>query len=101
MSLYFGVSLFTAVYTIVLNGTGKVKMQSIVSIITAVLHIPVVLFFIRYLHLGLNSLVYASLLWTIVQVIVWRNEIRVVLRLEHKQRSPEILTSDEVQIANT
>jgi O-antigen/teichoic acid export membrane protein len=101
MALYFGVNLFTAVYTIVLNGTGKVKMQSIVSIITAVLHIPVVLFFIRYLHLGLNSLVYASLLWTIVQVIVWRNEIGVVLSLEHKQPPSEILTPDEVQIANT
>ena len=100
MAVYFGVSLFTAVYAIVLNGTGKVKMQSIISIITAVLHIPVVLFFIRYLHLGLNSLVYASLMWTIVQVLVWRNEIKAVLTPERKLPDPEMLGATQVQIVN-
>lgn len=101
MAVYFGVNLFTAVYTIVLNGTGKVKMQSIVSIITAVLHIPVVLFFIRYLHLGLNSLVYASLIWTIVQVLVWKNEIRIVLNLDRREPAPNLLDTGQVQIVNS
>lgn len=79
MAVYFSVTLFTLVYTVVLNGTGNVKMQSIVSIITAILHIPVVLFFIRYMHLGLNSIVYASILWSVVQVILWKKEIGVIL----------------------
>jgi Na+-driven multidrug efflux pump len=64
---------------VVLNGTGNVKMQSIVSIITAILHIPVVLFFIRYMHLGLNSIIYASILWSVIQVILWKKEIGVIL----------------------
>jgi Na+-driven multidrug efflux pump len=101
MAVYFGVNLFTAVYTIVLNGTGKVKMQSIVSIITAVLHIPVVLFFIRYLHLGLNSLVYASLIWTIVQVLIWKNEIRIVLNPNRREPAPDLLDTGQVQIVNS
>ena len=79
MAVYFAVALFTAVYTVILNGTGKVKIQSIVSIITAILHIPVVLFFIRYLHLGLNSIIYASILWSVIQVILWKKEIGVIL----------------------
>ncbi|MDB5003978.1 MAG: polysaccharide biosynthesis protein [Mucilaginibacter sp.] len=79
MAVYFSVTMFTLVYTVVLNGTGKVKMQSIISIITAVLHIPVVLFFIRYLHLGLNSIIYASILWTVIQVILWKKEIGIIL----------------------
>jgi O-antigen/teichoic acid export membrane protein len=79
MAVYFSVTLFTLVYTVVLNGTGNVKMQSIVSIITAVLHIPVVLFFIRYMHLGLNSIIYASILWSVIQVILWKKEIGVIL----------------------
>lgn len=79
MAIYFSVTLFTLVYTVVLNGTGNVKMQSIVSIITAILHIPVVLFFIRYMQLGLNSIVYASILWSVVQVILWKKEIGVIL----------------------
>lgn len=79
MAGYFSVTLFTLVYTVVLNGTGNVKMQSIVSIITAILHIPVVLFFIRYMHLGLNSIIYASILWSVIQVILWKKEISVIL----------------------
>jgi O-antigen/teichoic acid export membrane protein len=79
MAVYFSITLFTLVFTVVLNGTGNIKMQSIVSIITAVLHIPVVLFFIRYLHLGLNSIIYASILWSVIQVILWKKEIGVIL----------------------
>jgi O-antigen/teichoic acid export membrane protein len=88
MALYFIVSLFTSAYAMVLNGTGKVKTQAIVSIVTAVLHIPVVLFFIRHFHWGLNSLLYASILWGVIQVIAWRTEIRSVLRLEQKLQAP-------------
>jgi O-antigen/teichoic acid export membrane protein len=85
MAVYFSVTMFTLVYTVVLNGTGKVKMQSIISIITAVLHIPVVLFFIRYMHLGLNSIIYASILWTVIQVILWKKEIGVILNTKTNQ----------------
>jgi O-antigen/teichoic acid export membrane protein len=85
MAVYFIVTIFTLVYTVVLNGTGKVKMQSIISIITAVLHIPVVLFFIRYMHLGLNSIIYASILWTVIQVILWKKEIGVILNTKTNQ----------------
>lgn len=88
MAGYFGVSLFTSVYTIVLNGTGKIKVQSIISIITAVLHIPVVLFFIRYLHLGLNSIVYASLLWTVIQLIFWKKEISLIFSTRRNLNIP-------------
>ncbi len=102
MCIYFGVNLFTTMYTIVLNGTGKVKMQSIVSIITAILHIPVVLFFIRYLHWGLNSLVYASILWAVVQAIMWRREISAVLRLEQKKTDePNVIYNEQVAVINS
>ncbi|MDP9048895.1 MAG: MATE family efflux transporter [Bacteroidota bacterium] len=101
MAIYFGVTLFTSMYAIVLNGTGKVKMQSIVSIITAILHIPVVLFFIRYLHFGLNSLVYASIIWALVQVVVWRNEIKSVLKLEQKPSEPDVVYNEKIAIINS
>jgi O-antigen/teichoic acid export membrane protein len=101
MAVYFGVTLFTSIYAIVLNGTGKVKIQSIVSIAVAILHIPVVLFFIRYLHLGLNSLVYASIIWTVIQVIVWKNEISSVLKLEKKPEKPNLVYNEQIAIINS
>jgi len=82
MVVYFSLNLFTTLYSIVLNGTGRVKLQAIVSITTAILHVPVVLFFIRYLHWGLNSLVYSNMLWSFIQVIAWKWEINRVLKAD-------------------
>ena len=91
MVIYFSVVLFAAMYSMVLNGTGKVKVQAIVSFATAVLHIPVVLFFIRDLHWGLNSLVYATTLWVVIQLIAWRKEIRSVLRADKREEQMDLV----------
>jgi O-antigen/teichoic acid export membrane protein len=80
MAIYFSVSLFTTLYSVVLNGTGKVKMQAIVTSLAAVLHVPVVLLFINTFHWGLNSLVFASILWSVIQVFIWRVEINAILK---------------------
>ncbi|MFD2866132.1 lipopolysaccharide biosynthesis protein [Mucilaginibacter antarcticus] len=80
MAASYSISLFTDLYVIVLNGTGKVKMQSIVTIITALLHIPVVLIMIRYFGWGVNSIVYATILWVIIQGFMWKREIEIILR---------------------
>lgn len=90
MAIYFAAYLYTAFYTIVLNGAGRVKLQAIVSIITAALHIPVVLFFIRYMHWGLNSIVFSALLWVVIQFIAWRSEIRAILK-----REPTAIQADD------
>jgi O-antigen/teichoic acid export membrane protein len=79
MAASYSISLFTDVYVIVLNGTGKVKMQSVVTIITAILHIPVVLIMIRHFGWGVNSIVYATILWVTIQGLVWKREIGIIL----------------------
>ncbi|HWZ36048.1 MAG TPA: MATE family efflux transporter [Mucilaginibacter sp.] len=80
MALYFIFCLFTDTLVIVINGSGRMRIQSIVTMITAILHIPVVLFLIRYYHMGLNSIVYATSLWVVIQGIMWRREIIVIMR---------------------
>jgi len=79
MALYFIFCLFTDTLVIVINGSGRMRIQSIVTMITAVLHIPVVLFLIRYYHMGLNSIIYATSLWVVIQGIMWRREISVIM----------------------
>ncbi len=90
MGIYFIVCLFTAVYTMVLNGAGEVKVQAIVSIITAALHIPVTLFFIRTMHWGLNSMVYSALIWVTIQLIAWRRETKSILNFDQKSQVEEL-----------
>lgn len=79
MALYFIFCLFTDTLVIVINGSGRMRIQSIVTMITAILHIPVVLFLIRYYHMGLNSIIYATSLWVVIQGIMWRREISVIM----------------------
>lgn len=79
MALYFIFCLFTDTLVIVINGSGRMRIQSIVTMITAVLHIPVVLFLIKYYHMGLNSIIYATSLWVVIQGIMWRREISVIM----------------------
>lgn len=79
MALYFIFSLFTDTLVIVINGSGRMRVQSIVTMITAILHIPVVLFLIKYYHMGLNSIIYATSLWVVIQGIMWRREISVIM----------------------
>lgn len=80
MAVYFILCLFTDTLVIVINGSGRMKIQSVVTLITAILHIPFVLFLIRYYHLGLNSIIYATSLWVVIQGIMWRREIGIIIR---------------------
>lgn len=96
MVIYFSVVLFAAMYSMVLNGTGRVKLQAIVSITTAILHVPVVLLFIRYFHLGLNSMVYATTLWVVIQCLAWRHEIKLVLNLGKNPPKIPLIDNDLV-----
>ena len=92
MVIYFGVTLFTSVYSMVLNGTGKVKVQS--QSFAHNCHFtlyPVVLLFLSGIFIGaLTLLVYASALWAVIQVFVWRREINTVLKPEQKLPAEEI-----------
>lgn len=80
MAVYFILCLFTDTLVIVINGSGRMRIQSVVTMITAILHIPVVLFLIRHYHMGLNSIVYATSLWVVIQGIMWRREIGIIMR---------------------
>ena len=93
MALYFIFCLFTDTLVIVINGSGRMRIQSIVTMITAVLHIPVVLFLIRYYHMGLNSIIYATSLWVVIQGIMWRREISVIMH-QSELRAAAVAAND-------
>lgn len=91
MAIYFMLCLFTDALVIVINGSGRMKIQSIVTTITALLHIPFVLFLIRHYHLGLDAIVYATSLWVIIQGIMWRREIGVIIRESEKRAAAAVI----------
>ena len=58
---YFASHTYGGVYNICINGIGKVRLQMVCLAIVAVLYIPLLLFFINILHLGILSIPLAQL----------------------------------------
>lgn len=58
---YFASHTYGGVYNICINGIGKVRLQMVCLAIVAVLYIPLLLFFINTLHLGIISIPLAQL----------------------------------------
>ncbi len=60
--LYFLLFAFGSVFNMFINGVGKIKVQLISLVIGAVIFIPLSIFFIKHLHMGIEGIVYASIL---------------------------------------
>lgn len=59
LSIFVAISIWNNIYSFFLNGLGMVKMQMRTSIFGAVLNVPLAIYFVRELHLGLQGVVYA------------------------------------------
>jgi O-antigen/teichoic acid export membrane protein len=60
MGMYVLSKAFGTGYVFFLNGIGKVKIQFYFSILTALLNIPLSIFFAKYLHMGLTGIVLST-----------------------------------------
>jgi Na+-driven multidrug efflux pump len=56
---------FTQIFTMFINGVGKIQLQLILSFISAILFIPLAYIFIKYCHLGIEGIVLASIIGNI------------------------------------
>jgi O-antigen/teichoic acid export membrane protein len=63
--IYFVTMAFTQIFTMFINGVGKIQLQLILSFISAILFIPLAYIFIKYCHLGIEGIVLASIIGNI------------------------------------
>ncbi|MET0244975.1 MAG: hypothetical protein ABW174_15960 [Flavitalea sp.] len=77
--------LISSVYTIFINGTGRVKLQMITSIFTSSLHIPLAIFCIKYLGFGLPGLIMVSSLWLILTIPLRHIQFRKLMLFNDKK----------------
>lgn len=59
--VYFLLFSFGGVFNMFINGIAKVKVQMYSHIIGAIMFVPVTIFFIKYLHWGIESVVIAAI----------------------------------------
>ncbi len=74
--LYAILLLYSSVYTIFINGTGRVRLQMLTSLFTSVFHIPIAIFLIKYFHMGVVGLILTSSFWLAVTLPLRRTQYK-------------------------
>lgn len=70
MMVYFIQILFITPFTIYINGTGKVLIQTFQSVFSALINIPLAIFFIKHFHMGSSGVILATIISLIPSLIL-------------------------------
>jgi O-antigen/teichoic acid export membrane protein len=70
MMVYFIQTLFITPFTIYINGTGKVLIQTIQSIFSALINIPLSIYFIKQFDMGSSGVILATIISLIPSLIL-------------------------------
>lgn len=61
-AIFFAIIIFITPYTYFLNGTGKIKIQLIQSVLVAILNIPLSIYLCQIKYLGVNGVILATII---------------------------------------
>lgn len=76
---YFISHTYGGVFNICINGIGKVRLQMVCLAIVAIIYIPLMLFFIKVLHLGIISIPLAQLVSNFYSLFIARIQYNRIL----------------------
>jgi O-antigen/teichoic acid export membrane protein len=79
MAISVGISLFATNFIIFINGTGKIGLQTYISVLVIILHIPLAYFLMQILGMGINALAALNILWMSLSVLLWSIQYRKIL----------------------
>ncbi len=68
--LYFLSKSFGGIFTTFINGVGKIRLQMVSLLIGSIIFIPLTIFFIKYLHLGIEAVVLSSIISNIFSPLI-------------------------------
>ena len=68
MALYVITSMLLQIFSMFLNGIGKIKIQIYVAIFIALINIPLSVFLAKYLGFGLAGIISATLICNLISL---------------------------------
>jgi O-antigen/teichoic acid export membrane protein len=71
MGLFFSISIINMPFCYFLNGVGRVKEQAIMATLAALVHIPLSIFFVKHLNMGLQGIILSLVLVGLPSLIIW------------------------------
>lgn len=81
-SFFTLVSLLGSYYTLFINGSGDIKLQTIVSFINSVLYLPIMIAFIKYSKTSLEGMVIFSTIWLGLTLPIKYYQVVRIVRLK-------------------
>jgi O-antigen/teichoic acid export membrane protein len=86
LAIFVGVGLFKETYVSFINGTGKLNLQTIFSICTIILQIPLAYLLTRVFNMGISGILVLNIFWVTFGLILWRIQYGVVMNTNTSSR---------------
>jgi O-antigen/teichoic acid export membrane protein len=83
-SFFTIISLVGSFYTLFINGSGNLKIQTITSVISSALYLPVMIFFITRFNFGLEQMVLFSTIWLALLLPVKYYQVAQIVHPKNK-----------------
>jgi O-antigen/teichoic acid export membrane protein len=80
LMIFVMLTLFKETYVSFINGVGKLNLQTIYSIVTIVLQIPLAYFLVEVCNLGLSGILLLNIFWVSISLLLWRTQYSVVIK---------------------
>lgn len=71
MAIFVVTTLLTQPFVFFINGTGKVNIQLVLGLFTAIINIPLSIYFARNLNLGVSGVILATIVANVMALVVY------------------------------
>ena len=78
LTLYVIVSLYKETYVSLVNGSGKLNLQTAFAIVSILLQVPLAYLLLKVLNLGMWGILSLNIFWILVGFILWRVQYSVL-----------------------
>jgi O-antigen/teichoic acid export membrane protein len=86
LALYVIIALYKETYVSFINGSGQLNLQTLFSLGTLILQIPLAYFLIRVCKLGLNGVLILNIFWALFGLFLWKYQYSIIMRGLQKRR---------------
>lgn len=80
LGLFVLVSTWNNIYAVFLNGVGQIKFQLYTAVIAMVINIPLAIFFVKWIGLGLSGVVLATVVSLLLAAVVLPIQVNQIIR---------------------
>jgi O-antigen/teichoic acid export membrane protein len=74
-----------AVYATCVNGTGKIKLHMLISVFSAIFHIPLSILLIKYYNIRVPGLLFLSSFWIIIGIFLRHLQYLNLVQFKEKE----------------